>query len=415
MQSLILYCLLKIEIILIDDNSTDESFKVCEEISKKENNIKLIKNKKNQGVGISRNIGLSLSEGKYILFLDSDDRLKKNSLKKIFFELEKNKNSNFIIFDHDINIDGKLFKKKINNFSNEKKIKYINSFQRFNGYCWRIIYQNKFLKRNNIFFCNGRIYEDEAFLARVLLFSKKFSFSKINYYKKSSSYNSLSLSTNTRDIYSCITVLNEIINLLNYTKISKEKRLFIYNRFENVLNNFITFIFFVKDSHLRKISANLSKLDFKIIKKLNINHYIFNFKHNKNFLVRLKNQIEIKMKKSLTLFKRRKINLYCADKSSFATFKILKKNKFRVRYFFDSYIKSKNEKYGLKIKNLSKKNIKFFKEDIFLISNQTDYNIQKIINYLINLGIKKNNIIIKRYSKNLIDGVKSIEGFRNSI
>ena len=191
--------------------------------------------------------------------------------------------------------------------------------------------------------------------------------------------------------------------------------MFIYNRFENVLNNFITFIFFVKDSHLRKISANLSKLDFKIIKKLNINHYIFNFKHNKNFLVRLKNQIEIKMKKSLTLFKRRKINLYCADKSSFATFKILKKNKFRVRYFFDSYIKSKNEKYGLKIKNLSKKNIKFFKEDIFLISNQTDYNIQKIINYLINLGIKKNNIIIKRYSKNLIDGVKSIEGFRNSI
>ena len=133
------------------------------------------------------------------------------------------------------------------------------------------------------------------------------------------------MSTNTRDIYSCITVLNEIINLLNFLKISKEKRLFIYNRFENVLNNFITFIFFLKDSHLRKISANLSKLDFKIIKKLNINHYIFNFKHNKNFLVRLKNQIEIKMKKSLTLFKRRKINLYCADKSSFATFKILKK------------------------------------------------------------------------------------------
>ena len=74
-------------------------------------------------------------------------------------------------------------------------------------------------------------------------FLKNFHFQKINYYKKSSSYNSLSLSTNTRDIHSCITVLNEIINLLNYKKISNEKRLFIYNRFENVLNNFITFIF----------------------------------------------------------------------------------------------------------------------------------------------------------------------------
>ena len=106
------------------------------------------------------------------------------------------------------------------------------------------------------------------------------------------------MSTNTRDIHSCITVLNEIINLLNYKKISNEKRLFIYNRFENVLNNFITFIFFVKDSHLRKISVKLSKLDLKIIKKININHYIFNFKHNKNFLISLKNQIEIKMKKA---------------------------------------------------------------------------------------------------------------------
>ena len=64
-----------VEIILIDDNSTDNSFIIAKHFELRNKNIKLIHLDYNNGVSNARNIGLSLAVGRYILFLDSDDRL----------------------------------------------------------------------------------------------------------------------------------------------------------------------------------------------------------------------------------------------------------------------------------------------------------------------------------------------------
>lgn len=62
------------EIILVDDGSTDNSLELCESYAQKDNRIKLIA-KENEGSSVARNIGLGLAEGKYIVFIDSDDAL----------------------------------------------------------------------------------------------------------------------------------------------------------------------------------------------------------------------------------------------------------------------------------------------------------------------------------------------------
>ena len=67
------------EIILINDCSNDNSKLIIENLKKKFKFIKVINNKKNYKVSYCRNIGLKKAKGKYILFLDSDDELKKNS------------------------------------------------------------------------------------------------------------------------------------------------------------------------------------------------------------------------------------------------------------------------------------------------------------------------------------------------
>lgn len=79
-----------IEIILIDDCSKDNSYEIMRRI--KDNNprrVKIIKNKVNQGAGASRNTGLDIAEGKYIGFLDSDDYLDLDAIKKMHDSLEK--------------------------------------------------------------------------------------------------------------------------------------------------------------------------------------------------------------------------------------------------------------------------------------------------------------------------------------
>ena len=61
-----------IEIILIDDGSTDKSGNLCDQYAKNNSKIQVI-HKKNSGVSAARNSGIQASKGKYILFVDSDD------------------------------------------------------------------------------------------------------------------------------------------------------------------------------------------------------------------------------------------------------------------------------------------------------------------------------------------------------
>jgi teichuronic acid biosynthesis glycosyltransferase TuaG len=70
------------ELIVIDDGSRDDTVKIVEEISKKEPRIRFYKNENNQGVSATRNRGISLANGEWIAFLDSDDMWEKTKLQK---------------------------------------------------------------------------------------------------------------------------------------------------------------------------------------------------------------------------------------------------------------------------------------------------------------------------------------------
>ena len=83
LDSIINQTLEDIEIICVNDGSTDNSLKILKKYAKKDNRIKII-NQKNCGLGCARNSGLNQSQGDYIFFLDSDDYLNPNILEKLY-------------------------------------------------------------------------------------------------------------------------------------------------------------------------------------------------------------------------------------------------------------------------------------------------------------------------------------------
>lgn len=113
-----------LEILIIDDGSTDSSGKICDEYLKKDFRIKVI-HQENQGLSGARNTGLKYSTGDYITFIDSDDFIDKNMIKEML--------NNLIETNSDIVVCGTIFCNEEGEYLYEKvskdKIIYKNEYQ----------------------------------------------------------------------------------------------------------------------------------------------------------------------------------------------------------------------------------------------------------------------------------------------
>lgn len=175
-----------IELILVNDGSTDKSEQVCLKYKEKyKNNIIYIK-KENSGVSESRNIGFSKSTAEYVMFLDSDDLINDCFLLKMYDFLEKNKNINFVISRV------KLFE-AVNKwhytdymFKSNKKIVDINKDLTYLKYHSTGVLFRRDVIKNIRFDKNIKYGEDMKYMSEVLLQNEKYGLSKdsILYYRK---------------------------------------------------------------------------------------------------------------------------------------------------------------------------------------------------------------------------------------
>lgn len=94
------------ELILVDDGSTDGSYKICEKYAKEDSRIVLI-HKENGGASAARNEGLKVAKGKYISFLDSDDYVSPTSLKRMY-EAIKETDSQLVIGGYYFEKEGEM-------------------------------------------------------------------------------------------------------------------------------------------------------------------------------------------------------------------------------------------------------------------------------------------------------------------
>ena len=83
LESIIHQTMKEIEIILVDDGSSNDSLKICNKFAEKDKRIIIIQ-QKNQGVSVARNNGIKISNSEYIMFVDSDDWLEKDACERLY-------------------------------------------------------------------------------------------------------------------------------------------------------------------------------------------------------------------------------------------------------------------------------------------------------------------------------------------
>lgn len=170
LDSVVNQTLKDIEIIVINDGSTDDSKNIIEEYLCKYKNIIFI-DQENKGIGKTRNIGIKKATGEYITFVDSDDYIKENMLEE-YYKYAKKHNFDLVIGSYIKKINNKeiIFennKFKTGNVKTTPQILYLIEYGP-----WAKLYKRETLINNNIYFDEKRKYEDMPFVSKTLLKSK---------------------------------------------------------------------------------------------------------------------------------------------------------------------------------------------------------------------------------------------------
>ncbi|WP_295617932.1 glycosyltransferase [uncultured Methanobrevibacter sp.] len=183
-----------IEIICIDDRSTDNSLDILKGYAEKYDNIKVFRNDENKGAGFTRNRGLSYINGKYFAFMDSDDFLDETAYEKVL-DLVKSNDLDFAMFQlinynddtgevytesyYDIKCLGDDYTEKV--FNHKDTIDVDGMFKISVSPCNKI-YKRSFIEEIDARFKEGITFEDNIFFFKIFLKAERVSFYKEHLY-----------------------------------------------------------------------------------------------------------------------------------------------------------------------------------------------------------------------------------------
>lgn len=275
LESIIAQTYKNLEVILINDGSTDLSGQICKEYAAKDSRFIII-DKPNGGLSSARNVGMLAAKGEYIYFIDSDDWIHPKMVFDCVNEIE-DKNSDFCFFEADsFNESGYNIVQHYhrNNFySPDIGFATLSKLCQNNEYHSSVpllFFRKSFLENHKLFFYEGIVYEDILFTFKAFVQASKISHLHHSYYQRRYRGNSImtSLMTNYK-FFSACKVYEELINFCQSQNIllHETARSYLAKYANTILN-----IYFHLKSHDKKVC----KSKFIEIKKNILKNYAFN-------------------------------------------------------------------------------------------------------------------------------------------
>jgi len=202
----------EIEIICVDDFSTDGSATILEEYSKKFPNLIIFRHQKNQGESAARNSGLALAQGEYLGFVDNDDEIDLNFFEKLYEAAKENNSDIAKARAIEIAYNGRKYLAPQIAPGSDKWL--------FTAYWWTAIFKRSMIKENNISFSTDHsLGGDLLFLSRAVMAAQNLhpiDGVHYHYHRREDSGDSKMLSE--EKIKSALDVYEKIIDSLNSSR-----------------------------------------------------------------------------------------------------------------------------------------------------------------------------------------------------
>lgn len=275
LNSLIGQSLKEIEIILVDDSSSDSSLQICNRFAEEDSRIKVIY-KINEGAGKARNAALAVATGKYIGFVDSDDFVECDMF-KILYEKAEKYNSD-LVMSGVLYMDGKVFSKegecirktyfdKDTQFESIEELKKLrlgivgslpedDEDSKYGMSIWKNLFRHEIIKKNNIIFQSEReiLSEDSLFMIDYISFIKKATGIQEALYYYCRNEDSISKSYKKDRFEKCLLFVSEVEKRYGKDMEPEEYQIYVY-RFWQAMCRFLCTqeIMHAADDHIKYI------------------------------------------------------------------------------------------------------------------------------------------------------------------
>lgn len=228
-----------IEIIIVNDGSTDNSINIIEEYKERDSRI-IFLNQENHGPGYARNSGLKIAKGEYILFIDSDDWIREDTLQELYEIVKNDKNIDLIIFQY-VNYDDEKDKFYDEEFDSELK-KYVNKTFNYEDVSNIYLqpnpnmkfYKKSLIEENNIQFPEELFFEDKPFHTEIVLQSNKIYYTDKTYFFRRRRQGSVTAKADDI-LFDSVKISNLVVNV--YKKSGKYEQYM-----KNVINAKISYL-----------------------------------------------------------------------------------------------------------------------------------------------------------------------------
>jgi glycosyltransferase involved in cell wall biosynthesis len=250
---------LRIEIILVNDGSTDQSGAIADEYAKKDSRIRVI-HQENGGASAARNTGLLVAKGEYIIFIDSDDWIKEGSLLALYREAGRHQadvvTGNIWLCHQDGSLDStfKRISGELANITLPGKESFIRLVKTrfYLPMPFKYIYQREFLIKTQARFEEGIMHEDELWTPVVLYHAEKVLISDIEFYYYRQVEESVMHTTSLfRRLDSLFRVTDQLITFgyrFDFSEESRELKSWWYVNIFRLYSEAFTLLSKVKDS-----------------------------------------------------------------------------------------------------------------------------------------------------------------------
>ncbi|MBQ2643432.1 glycosyltransferase [Candidatus Saccharibacteria bacterium] len=156
----------ELEVILVDDGSTDGSGKICDELAEEDDRVRVF-HKQNGGLSDARNYGLKKAKGEVVAFVDSDDYVEKDYISEMYKTMEQTNADVIVCGYNNIKPKGEVLS------GETAAVKLLTKQENIDIVAWNKLYRKNLFTENKISFPFGKKHEDMLTTYRILAKAKK--------------------------------------------------------------------------------------------------------------------------------------------------------------------------------------------------------------------------------------------------